>query len=209
MSDRLAPLERTKIVAVLRGPSVEGTLRAVEALVAGGITGIEVTYSTPGAVEIITELAERHGDTILLGAGTVLTAANAQDAAEAGAAFLVSPGANADLADAMCATGLVTLMGALTPSEVINAIGWGADVVKLFPSSLGGPAFLKALRGPFPDVRFCPTGGVSSSNVQDWFSAGAFALGAGSELCSAADIVGEKWDKIEATARAFAEAASL
>lgn len=209
MPDRIAPLTQTRVVAVLRGPSAEGTVHAAEALIAGGITGIEVTFTTPDALEVITELARRHGNQILLGAGTVRTGAQAEAAAQAGAQFLVSPGATPELAAAMTSTGLVTLMGALTPSEVLQVIEWGADVVKLFPASLGGPALLKSLRGPFPDVRFCPTGGVHAGNLEQWFAAGAIAVGAGSELCSAADIAEANWARITSTARTFAQAVAL
>lgn len=207
MVDRLQLLSETKIVCVLRGPTADGTLRAVQALVAGGITGIEVTYSTPDATKVIATLREEYGERVLLGAGTVRTAEQATEAATAGATFLVSPGATERLAAAMRATGLLTLMGAMTPSEVLSALEWGADVVKLFPASLGGIPFLRSLKGPFPDVRFCPTGGVNPGNVTDWLSAGAFAVGAGSELCSATDIAEERWDKITAMAARFAQAA--
>lgn len=209
MSDRLTTLAQAKVVCVLRGPSPEGTVRAVEALVAGGIAGIEVTYSTPDAAGVIAELKARYGERILLGAGTVRTSAQAEAAAAAGATFLVSPGTTAHLAAAMRATGLVTLMGAMTPSEVLHALDWGADVVKLFPSALGGIPFLRALRGPFPDVHFCPTGGVNAGNLADWFEAGAFLVGAGSELCSAKDIADQQWEKITTTARVFAQAVGL
>lgn len=209
MIDKLAPLTAAKVVAVIRGPSREGTVRAVRALVDGGITGIEITYSTPDATEVIAELHDRYGHEIVLGAGTVLTATQAKEAAEAGASFLVSPGTTSELAAAMRATGLVTLFGSLTPSEVLQAIAWGADVVKLFPASLGGPRYLKGLRGPFPDVPFCPTGGVNPATMQDWFSAGAVVVGAGSELCSASDIAHGRWNTLTDNARAFAAAAGL
>lgn len=207
MSDRIVALRNARVVAVLRGPSKAGTVRAVHALVAGGVTGIEVTYSTPDAAEAIADLHQQYGDSIVLGAGTVLTEDQATAAAQAGASFLVSPGTTAELAAAIGATGLVSLYGSLTPSEVLNALGWGADVVKLFPASLGGPNYLKWLRGPFPDVPFCPTGGVNPGTMSAWFDAGAVAVGAGSELCSSADIAGEKWATIEGNARAFAAAA--
>ena len=209
MTDRIGPLAATKVVAVLRGPTRQGTVRAVHALVSGGITGIEITYSTPEATEVIADLHGRFGDEILLGAGTVLTAVQANEAAEAGASFLVSPGTTAELAAVMRGTGLVTLFGSMTPSEVLQALAWEVDVVKLFPASLGGPEFLKSLRGPFPGVAFCPTGGVNPTNMDAWFSAGAVAVGAGSELCSAADIAAERWDTLTENARAFAAAAGL
>jgi 2-dehydro-3-deoxyphosphogluconate aldolase / (4S)-4-hydroxy-2-oxoglutarate aldolase len=101
---------------------------------------------------------------------------------------------------------VATFTGALTPSEVMAAVRLGVDAVKAFPASLGGPAYLKALRGPFPDVAFMPTGGVSVANISDWLAAGAVAVGAGSELCSPGAMAAGRWDEIEATAREFAAA---
>jgi 2-dehydro-3-deoxyphosphogluconate aldolase / (4S)-4-hydroxy-2-oxoglutarate aldolase len=156
-------LEQAGILAVLRAPSAEHAVRAVDALVAGGVLGIEITYSTPDAADAIAEAARRHGDAIYLGAGTVLTAAQAHEAAEAGATFLVSPGTDEAVVAAMRGTGVAAFSGALTPSEVMAALRLGVDAVKIFPASLGGPAYLKALRGPFPDVAFMPTGGLSAT----------------------------------------------
>jgi 2-dehydro-3-deoxyphosphogluconate aldolase/(4S)-4-hydroxy-2-oxoglutarate aldolase len=146
------------------------------------------------------------GDTIYLGAGTVLTAAQAHEAVEAGATFLVSPGTDEAVVAVMRGTGVAAFTGALTPSEVMAAVRLGVDAVKVFPASLGGPPCLKALRGPFPDVAFMPTGGVSVANISDWLAAGAVAVGAGSELCSPGAMAAGRWDEIEATAREFAAA---
>ena len=132
----------------------------------------------PDAADAIAEAARRHGDAIYLGAGTVLTAAQAHEAVEAGATFLVSPGTDDAVVAAMRGTGVAVFAGALTPSEVMAALRLGVDAVKIFPASLGGPAYLKALRGPFPDVAFMPTGGVSVANISDWLAAGAVAVGA-------------------------------
>lgn len=194
------------VVAVIRAPDSASALHAVDALVAGGVSGIEVTYSTPDAPSVIAKLAERYGDRVLLGAGTVLTEQQAWDAAEAGAAFLVSPGTSPAVAAAMSSTGLTCLFGALTPSEVMAAVDAHADAVKLFPASLGGPAYLSALRGPFPDVPFVPTGGVSIGNIGEWRRAGVAAVGAGSDLCAPRDLASGRWDDVTARARAFAAA---
>jgi 2-dehydro-3-deoxyphosphogluconate aldolase/(4S)-4-hydroxy-2-oxoglutarate aldolase len=202
----LARIRETGIVAVLRAPSADAAVRAVDALVAGGITGIEVTYTTPDAAAAIAEVHARHGDSIHLGAGTVLDAAQAREAVDAGARFLVSPGTQPDLAASMRATGVSVFFGALTPSEVMTALALGTDAVKLFPASLGGPAYLRSLRGPFPEVPFVPTGGVNADNLSDWFDAGALAVGAGSELCPAGAIRLGDWDAIEASARRFSGA---
>ena len=157
----------------------------VEALVAGGVMGIEVTYSTPNAPAVVKELYQKYGDQIVLGMGTLTKVEHAQQAMDAGASFLVSPHTDDELAAAMTATGLATMMGATTPSEVVHAYKLGSDVVKLFPGSLGGPAYLKAIRDPLPDIPLMPTGGVRVENIADWFAAGAVAVGAGRVVMSA------------------------
>jgi 2-dehydro-3-deoxyphosphogluconate aldolase/(4S)-4-hydroxy-2-oxoglutarate aldolase len=208
MNDRasITTLADAGIIAVVRAPSAAGAVDAVAALVAGGVTGIEITYSTPDVAQVLAALAERHGDDIALGAGTVLTAAQAEEAVAAGARFLVSPGIDDAVAGAMKATGATVLLGAVTPTEVMRATRLGADAVKIFPGSLVGPAYLKALRGPFGELALMPTGGVSVDNVGDWLAAGAFAVGAGGELVSAADIRARRWDVITASAERFTAA---
>jgi 2-dehydro-3-deoxyphosphogluconate aldolase / (4S)-4-hydroxy-2-oxoglutarate aldolase len=206
LPSKIKPLADVGVVAVVRAPDPASAVRGVEALVAGGVTGIEITYSTPEAPGVIAELSRRHGDGIVLGAGTVLTSEQVTEAAEAGARFLVSPGSDDELAEAMRATGLTMLLGALTPSEVMHTSKLGADAVKIFPASLGGPSYVRALRGPFPDVPFIPTGGVSAGNLGDWLSAGAFAVGAGGDLCSAGDLAAGRWDDLEGRARQFSDA---
>lgn len=206
MTDLLATLKANRILAVVRAPSAESALRATEALVAGGITGIEITFSTPETPRVIRELVARYGEQIYLGAGTVTTPEEADKAAEAGARFLVSPGTRRELTAIMKATGLVVMTGALTPSEVMAAIEYGVDVVKIFPASLGGPPYLKSLRGPFPNVPLMPTGGVTPENIGDWFAAGAVAVGAGGDLVSGADLAAERYDEVERKARLFRSA---
>jgi len=171
------------ILAVLRGPSQELTLKMVEALVNGGITGIEITFTTPNALDVVQALAKEFRDDIVLGMGTLTKPDQAKNAKNAGATFLVSPHTEEELAAAMITTGLPVMMGALSPSEVMRAWSLGSDVIKVFPGSLGGPGFMKSLKGPFPDIPMMPTGGVSDKNLGDWFRAGAFAVGAGSNLC--------------------------
>lgn len=179
-------LEKVKtlgVVAVIRGPSPDLTVKMVQALIEGGVTGIEITYSTPNAEDVVRTLAGRFGDEILLGMGTLTKPEQAECAKDAGARFLVSPVCEPILVNSMTATGLLTMAGAMTPTEVLQAYNLGTDVVKIFPGSLGGPAYVKALKGPFPYIPMMPTGGVSSANVADWFKAGVVAVGAGSELC--------------------------
>ena len=208
MPDILAPLTTARVLAVVRAPSAESALLAADALIAGGIVGLEITYSTPDAPAVIRELDARYGERIYLGAGTVTTPEEAEKAADAGARFLVSPGTRRELTAAMKATGLLALTGALTPSEVMAAIEYGTDVVKIFPASLGGPGFLKSLRGPFPDVALMPTGGVTPDNLDAWFAAGAVAVGAGGDLVSGADLASGRYDEVERKARLFASAGS-
>jgi len=170
-------------LAVIRGPSLDLTIKMVGALVDGGVRGIEITFTTPNALEVVQSLDKEFGSKIILGMGTLTEPDQAEAAKNAGAIFLVSPHTEVNLAKAMTATGLPVMMGALTPSEVMKAWTLGSDVVKLFPGSLGGPAYMKSLKGPFPDIPMMPTGGVSDKNLKDWFDAGAFAVGAGSNLC--------------------------
>jgi 2-dehydro-3-deoxyphosphogluconate aldolase/(4S)-4-hydroxy-2-oxoglutarate aldolase len=198
-------IEDLGLLAVVRGESQAAALEVVGALIEGNVLGIEITFTTPEASRVIQELGEEYGDRILLGAGTVTTHEQVERAAEAGATFLVSPGCDPELMPAMLETGLLALPGALTPSEVMIARGLGAQAVKLFPGSSGGPSYLKALSGPFPDVPFVPTGGVSLANTADWFAAGAFAVGAGGALVPSS-LAGRDRGEVVENARRFAEA---
>jgi 2-dehydro-3-deoxyphosphogluconate aldolase/(4S)-4-hydroxy-2-oxoglutarate aldolase len=204
--ETLARIRQIGLLAVIRGPDPELTSKMVDALIDGGICGIEITYTTPHAAEVVAALAQAHGDGIVLGMGTLLEPAQAQEALEAGARFLVSPHCDPLLAQAMAATDLPFMLGALTPTEVMTAHKLGSSVVKLFPGSLGGPPYLKSLHAPFPHIRMMPTGGVSADNVGDWLAAGAFAVGAGSELCPTAWAKEGRFDAIRERAAAFVAA---
>src|SRR5512137_2471531 len=192
-------LEKVKelgLLGVIRGPSAELTVQMVEALIKGGVLGIEITYSTPNAEDVVKTLSGKYGDKIVLGMGTLTKTEQAVTAKAAGASFLVSPICEPALVNAMVASGLLTMAGALTPTEVFQAYSLGTDVVKIFPGSLGGPAYVKALKGPFPYIPMMPTGGVSASNAADWFKAGVVAVGAGSELCPPDLAKAGKFDEI-------------
>jgi 2-dehydro-3-deoxyphosphogluconate aldolase/(4S)-4-hydroxy-2-oxoglutarate aldolase len=202
----LKKIRELGLLAVLRGPSPELTVKMVDALVAGGVTGIEITYSTPNAPEVVRMLMAKYGKDILLGMGTLTELHHPAEAQAAGARFLVSPHCDPGLAVSMVATGLVVMIGALTPTEVFQAHRLGADIVKIFPGSLAGPGYLKALHGPFPHIPLMPTGGVSLDNIKDWFAAGAVAVGAGSELCPPAWAKEGRFDEITRNAEAFCEA---
>jgi 2-dehydro-3-deoxyphosphogluconate aldolase/(4S)-4-hydroxy-2-oxoglutarate aldolase len=181
--ETLKRLKDIGLVAVIRGPAPDLTVKMVEALVAGGVYGIEITYSTPNAAEVVRLLDQNFGDKIILGMGTLTVPAQVDEALEAGARFLVSPICEATLGKAMTSSGVPCMIGAFTPTEIYAAYQIGSDVVKLFPGSVTGPSYVKALKGPFPYIPIMPTGGVNVSNVQEWFAAEVFGVGAGSELC--------------------------
>lgn len=204
--ETLTRLHALGLVAVIRGPSPELTVRMVEALVAGGVTGIEITYTTPNAAAVTRALDRAFGDLILLGMGTLTAPAQAAEAQDAGARYLVSPITDEALGVALVATGLPVMIGALTPTEVFRAHQLGSDVVKLFPGSAVGPDYVKALRGPFPHIPLMPTGGVDEHNVGDWFRAGVFAVGAGSQLSPAKLAQEGRFTEITAVAERFAAA---
>ena len=196
-------IKQIGLLAVIRGPSEELTVKMVEALIAGGVTGIEVTYTTPNAEKVVRILREKHGENIVLGMGTLTEPEQAESAKAAGANFLVSPICEPALVKAMVKSGLVTMAGALTPTEVFQAYKLGVDVVKIFPGSLTGPKYIKSLHGPFPSIQMMPTGGVSKENIADWFTAGAIAVGAGSAVCPK-DLAEEgKFEEISNRAKEF------
>lgn len=204
--DKTTTLQRVTeigLLAVLRATSPEDARRAIDALVEAGVTGIEVTYSTPDAAAVIAGTRESYGDEVLVGAGTVLTSDQATEAAEAGASYLVSPGIDDEVIAAMQATALLVMAGTLTPTEVMKGMRLGVDVMKLFPGSLVGPSYLRSLRGPFPEVLFMPTGGVSVTNVGEWLAVGALAVGVGGELASAGDIADGDFEGIREKGRRF------
>ena len=204
--NKVEVLEKVKelgLLAVIRGPSPALTVKMVEALIAGGILGIEITYSTPNAEEVVRALSNQYGSRIVLGMGTLTRPEQAQTAKEAGATFLVSPICEEKLVKSMVASGLLTTAGALTPTEVFQAYSLGSDVIKIFPGSLGGPAYVKALKGPFPYIPMMPTGGVNAGNLADWFSSGVVAVGAGSELCPPQLAEEGRFDEISKRAAEF------
>lgn len=189
-----------KLMAVVRAPSADAAVAVADALEAGGITAIEVTFSTPGAPDAIRELAARPG--LVVGAGTVTTLEQAGDALRSGARFLVSPHTDLGIVEMGMKHGVLTVPGALTPTEVVTAAA-RVPLVKLFPASVGGPGYLRALRAPFPELRLMPTGGISPGNARDWLDAGAFALGAGGDLCSKELIAAGDFEEITRRARQY------
>ena len=167
-----------RVVPVLRLPSAELTERAVECLVAAGFQTVEITMTTPGAMTLIDRLSKR----LLVGAGTVLDLETLQQCLAAGARFAVSPCIVPGMARAAHAAGCAALIGGYTPGEVLAAHREGADIVKVFPASSGGPAHLRALHAVFPQILLCPTGGVSAESLPSWFAAGATMVGVGNDI---------------------------
>lgn len=188
------------IVAVVRSETIEEGIRISKACVEGGIPAIEVTYTVPGATEVIKALKEHFtSDELVIGAGTVLDAATARIAILAGSEFIVSPAFDEETAK-LCNLYQVPYMpGCMTITEITKAMQYGADIVKLFPGSAFGPSFVKAVKAPLPQANIMPTGGVSLENIDEWFKNGVVAVGAGGKLASGSS------EDIIATAKAFVE----
>lgn len=195
----------TGLVSILRAPSSEGLLGVAEALLAGGVNVIEVTFTVPGAHRVVEQVADRLGDKIVLGAGSILDTETARIAMLAGAQFIVSPTVNLEVIQMCRRYGVPVMPGAMTPTEVLTAWEAGADVVKVFPSEVTGPAHIKAIRGPLPQIPLMPTGGVNLNTVADFLRAGSAALGAGGALAPAKAIAAGDVATIENNARQFIE----
>lgn len=193
------------IVAVIRADSGEMLADVASALVRGGVEVMEVTFTVPRAVRVLEAVADRVGDQILLGAGTVLDTETARAALLAGAEFIVSPSTNVDVIQLCRRYDKLVMPGALTPTEVVTAWQAGADIVKIFPSDLTGPGYLKALHGPLPQVRLMPTGGVNLDTAADFLRAGACALGVGGSLVERKTVAAGNFDRIETLARQFVD----
>jgi 2-dehydro-3-deoxyphosphogluconate aldolase / (4S)-4-hydroxy-2-oxoglutarate aldolase len=197
-------LEDAGLIPVLRARSAEEAIAVVQAMVAGGVTVVEVTMTVPGAIDVLRELKKQYGDKLLLGSGTVTDAKQCQATLDAGAVFVVSPSLHLDVIQTTKEAGAVSIPGALTPTEVITAWNGGADYVKIFPcSAMGGAPYLKALKAPFPQLRLIPTGGVTLDTAASFLKAGAAALGVGSDLVNVAAIAEGKPEKITTAARAY------
>jgi 2-dehydro-3-deoxyphosphogluconate aldolase/(4S)-4-hydroxy-2-oxoglutarate aldolase len=204
----IATIKRIGIVPVIRAADVAEAQQAVEAVCAGGISIVEITMTVPNATQVIRGVLEKHGDKVLTGAGTVLTGEQANACLDAGAQFLVSPGLSFPVLEVARSRGKLAIPGALTPTELMNAVSAGVQVIKIFPcGNVGGSKYLKALRGPFPNVALIPTGGVNATNAADYFAAGAFALGVGADLVDLAALRAGKAELVTAAARQLAEAA--
>jgi 2-dehydro-3-deoxyphosphogluconate aldolase/(4S)-4-hydroxy-2-oxoglutarate aldolase len=197
-------LERVGLIPVLRAKSAAQGRAVVEAMLAGGVTVVEVTMTVPGAVHLLKELKKEHGERLLLGAGTVTTAKQAEETIDAGAEFVVSPSLHPEVIAATKKRGKLSIPGSLTPTEAITAWDAGADYVKIFPcSAVGGASYLKALLAPFPQLKLIPTGGVTLQTAQSFLEAGARALGIGSDLVNLAAVDDGHPETITESARAY------
>ena len=203
--DTLTRIINSGIVAVVRAPSRERLVEVAQALLKGGVEAIEIAFTVPGAHRVLEQVADRLGDRILLGAGTVLDPETARTALLAGAEFIVAPTVNLDVIRLCHRYDKAVMPGALTPTEVLAAWEAGADIVKVFPSDITGPKYLKALHGPLPQIRLMPTGGVNLDTAADFLKAGACALGVGGSLASAKAITEGNLAQIEDTARKFVD----
>ncbi len=192
------------IVPVVRASSSKLAAQAAEAVCAGGIPIVEITMTVPGAVEVISQLASTVGSQVLVGAGTVLDAETAQRCVDAGAQFLVSPGFDIETVKLANRLGTLVMAGALSPTEVIAAWKAGSDFVKIFPcGSLGGAKYIKALKGPLPQVPMVPTGGINLNTAAEFIQAGSAALGIGGELVSASALASGNTSEITDAARSY------
>jgi 2-dehydro-3-deoxyphosphogluconate aldolase/(4S)-4-hydroxy-2-oxoglutarate aldolase len=182
-------LERIGLIPVLRARNATQARAVVQAMIAGGVTVVEVTMTVPGALDVLKELKQEYGAKLLLGSGTVTTAEQAEATIEAGAEFVVSPSLHPEVIAMTKSMKKLSIPGALTPTEVITAWNAGADYVKIFPcSAVGGASYLKALLAPFPQLKLIPTGGVTLQTAAGLLRAGARALGVGSDLVNLAAI---------------------
>src|SRR5258705_4681277 len=205
-SEVLNKIREIGVVPVVRASSADEALRVVDAIREGGVPVLEITMTVPGAVQVIEEIVKRHGNDVLVGAGTVLDPETARACILAGAQFVVSPALNLNTIE-MCRRYSIGIMpGALTPTEVITAWQAGADVVKVFPcGAMGGASYLKSLKAPFPQVELIPTGGVSLKTAADFIAYGAMALGVGTDLVDTKAIKEGNPSKVTEAARQYVE----
>jgi 2-dehydro-3-deoxyphosphogluconate aldolase/(4S)-4-hydroxy-2-oxoglutarate aldolase len=200
-------IERIGLIPVLRCSTTAQAHAVVKAMIAGGVTVVEVTMTVPGAINLLKELKKEYGSKLLLGSGTVTTADQAEATIDAGAEFVVSPSFHPAVVAKTRALGKLSIPGALTPTEVITAWNAGADYVKIFPcSAVGGASYLKSLLAPFPHLKLIPTGGVTLQTAESFLKAGARALGVGSDLVNLAAVDAKTPETITETARAYLKA---
>ncbi len=198
-------IEKEKIIAIIRAWSSQALMEVVGALKKGGVLCIEVTMTTPGALQILEEV-RKNMDDVLFGAGTVLDPETARFCILSGAQFIVTPSLNERVIEVTHRYDVPIIPGALTPTEILRAWECGAEVVKIFPASSLGPSYIRELKGPFPQIKLCPTGGVNLENVAEFLKAGASCVGVGGSLVRKDFLEGRKWKELEELARQFKKA---
>jgi 2-dehydro-3-deoxyphosphogluconate aldolase/(4S)-4-hydroxy-2-oxoglutarate aldolase len=202
----LASMMEIGVVPVVRTPTADAAIRSIEAIHRGGIRAAEITMTVPGAIRALEKVADQFGDSIILGAGTVLDPETARACLLAGAQFFVTPALNLKTIEIAQRYSTPIMPGALTPTEVVSAWEAGADIVKIFPASaVGGAKYIRALKGPFPQIEMIPTGGVNLETTADFLKAGACAVAVGGELIDGATIKEGKYDVFEERAREYLE----
>ena len=199
-------IENAGVVAVVRLHDAAAGREVALALADGGVTAIEITMTVPNAVSLIEQLTSTLPAHVLVGAGTVLDRATARDVIRAGARFVVSPVFRSELIEEAHKSDVPAMPGCFSPTEIVTAWQAGADVVKVFPATALGPGYVKDLRGPLPQIKLMPTGGVTRENAADWIKAGAVAIGVGTALVDPAAVAAKRFGDIAATARHFVDA---
>lgn len=206
-SDLLGRLRDPGVIAILRADRAANLLEAIRALVAGGVSAIEVTMTTPDALQVIAEAKAAFVEKIVMGVGSVLDAETARHAMLAGAQFVVTPVVRPAVIAICNRYGIPIASGAMTPTEALTAHELGSDFIKIFPAENLGPGYMKALLAPLPMLQLIPTGGVTPQNVPDYFAAGCVAIGAGSTLLQRDALETGAWDRVTARAAEFVAAA--
>jgi 2-dehydro-3-deoxyphosphogluconate aldolase/(4S)-4-hydroxy-2-oxoglutarate aldolase len=202
----LAEVKQRKIVAIVRLEAYTHAVEVARALSAGGITMVEFTLTGTGAYEAIQKTRTTLGDRVIVGVGTVLTVEQAEASLAAGSQFAVTPAVRPDVIRTYNQAGVPIISGAFTPTEILTAYEAGADIIKLFPSRLVGPQYLRDVRGPLPHIPFIPTGGISPETAKAYLQAGAVGVGIGGNLVSEQAVRAQDWDAITRNARACVEA---
>jgi 2-dehydro-3-deoxyphosphogluconate aldolase/(4S)-4-hydroxy-2-oxoglutarate aldolase len=203
--DGLALVQQAGVVAIMRAKSPDQLLAAADAIKAGGVNAIEVTITTPGALEVISQAAARYGADVLFGVGSVLDPESARAAILAGAQFVVCPTLNVKTIELCKRYSVPVMPGAYTPTEILAAWEAGADIVKVFPASMGGPAYIKAVKAPLPQIKLMPVGGVDLDTTADFIRAGCEIVAVGSALVNQKLLDAREFDTISERARRFRE----
>jgi 2-dehydro-3-deoxyphosphogluconate aldolase/(4S)-4-hydroxy-2-oxoglutarate aldolase len=208
-SDALNFIQEKGVVAIMRANSSDQLLAAADAVKAGGVNAIEVTMTTPGAIDVIKQATARYGDDVLFGVGSVLDPETARAAILAGAQFVVCPTLNLETIEICKRYSVPVVPGAFTATEVITAWAAGADMVKIFPASIGGPSLIKALKGPLPQVKLVPVGGVNLDTTADFIRAGASVVGVGGSLVNQKLLDSKEFDTVSENARRYCKEVEL